>query len=213
MSAYGVVFLQMAALAAALSLDAFFAGLGYGAAGIRPQKEALWAASGCCAGVLMAGMLLGGLLGPLFPPRWAVWAGALALALLGCGKIGGGALKRRIRRAENRQLSFRMLSFRCILQVYADPALADADGSRSLSLPEGLALGAALSMDGAAAGVGAGLTGGDWRLAGLLTFGMTAAFLAGGALLGRRLCRAGKAEMDWLGGGILLALAFARLLG
>lgn len=209
---FGSALLQMAALAAALSVDAFFAGMGYGASGIRPQKGALWAAAGCCAGVLVGGMVLGGLLGPLFSPQWAAWIGAAALALLGCGKISGGALKNRIRRAENRQVSFRLLSFRCILQVYADPDLADADGSRSLSLPEGLALGAALSMDGAAAGIGAGLTGGDWRLAGLLTLGMTAAFLAGGALLGRRLRQAGKLEMDWLGGGILLALALTRLL-
>ncbi len=205
--------LPTTALAAALSLDAFFAGMGYGASGVCLTRTAALVAAGCCAGVLAAGMLLGGWMEPLFSAQAARWAGAAALALLGCGKIGGGALKKRIRRADAGQLCFRLFDFRCILRVYADPAKADADSSRSISSREGLALGAALSLDGAAAGVGAGLTGGNCSLAALSVFVMTAALLAGGAGLGRRLRQAGKGDMDWLGGGLLMALAVAKLIG
>lgn len=212
MSGWFSDWIQMTALAAALSLDAFFAGMGYGASGVRITRAAALAAAGCCAGVLAAGMLLGGLLEPLLSASAARWIGTLTLALLGCGKIGGGALKKRIRQADAGQVSFRLLDFRCILRVYADPGKADADSSRSISPAEGLALGAALSMDGAAAGLGAGLAGGNLPAV-LLVFAMTAALLAGGAALGRRMRQAGKGDADWLAGGILLALALARLMG
>ena len=205
--------IQMTALAAALSLDAFFAGMGYGASGVRLTRAAVLAAAGCCAGILAAGMLLGGWLEPMLAAGTARWIGALTLALLGCGKIGGGALKKRIRRADAGHVSFRLLDFRCILRVYADPAKADADLSRSISLGEGLALGAALSLDGAAAGLGAGLTGGAGSLTALLAFAMTAALLAGGVGVGGRLRQAGKGDADWLAGGLLLALAAAKWIG
>ena len=150
--------LEAGTLVLALSLDAFFASLAYGAGEIRlPGKSALVVAL-CCSGVLAAGAWAGALWQPL--AGGLHWLCAFFLAALGFCKICDSMLKRWVRKWGGRgEMRFRLWSFRCILCLYADPSRADADGSRSLSPREGLLLGAALSLDGAAAGVGAGLGG------------------------------------------------------
>ncbi len=52
---------------------------------------------------------------------------------------------------------FRALHFQFFLSVYADPCKADADASKSLSVPESVCLALAMSLDGVAAGFGAAL--------------------------------------------------------
>ena len=204
--------LEAGTLVLALSLDAFFASLAYGAGEIRlPGKSALVVAL-CCSGVLAAGAWAGALWQPL--AGGLQWLCAFLLAALGFCKICDSMLKRWVRKWGGRgEMRFRLWSFRCILCLYADPSRADADGSRSLSPREGLLLGAALSLDGAAAGVGAGLGGMDPRLLFLFSLLATLILLGLGHFLGRRMGKRGEGEVGWCSGLILLLLAFFRLLG
>ena len=204
--------LEAGTLVLALSLDAFFASLAYGAGEIRlPGKSALVVAL-CCSGVLAAGTWAGGLWQPL--AGGLHWLCAFLLAALGSCKICDSLLKSWVRKWGGRgEMRFRLWSFRCILCLYADPSRADADGSRSLSPREGLLLGAALSLDGAAAGVGAGLGGMDPRLLFLFSLLATLTLLGLGHFLGRRMGKRGEREVGWCSGLLLLLLAFFRLMG
>lgn len=206
--------LQTLLLVTALSLDALFAGWGYGLGGIRVPRRAALVVSLCCSLVLGAALVVGGCLGPLFSKSMAQLICAPLLALLGLEKIFSSALKGAIRKRQGRgELCFRLFDLRCILQIYADPQRADADGSRSLSAREAAALGVALSLDGAAAGVGAGLAGLSWPLAFGVSLALTFALVAGGARLGRRMGKKIQGDFSWLSGLLLLCMALGRWLG
>lgn len=206
--------LQTVLLVTALSLDAFFVSLGYGVGGIRVTRQAALVVALCCSGVLAAGMLLGNLLGPLVSGAVTKWICVPLLALLGCVKIGNSALKALIRRHSRQgQVTFHLFDFRCILNIYADPEKADADHSRVLSAGEALSLGVALSLDGAAAGIGAGLAGIPWLAAFAASMAMTVVFVLGGAALGRRLRRRRQGDLEWISGLLLLLLAVLKLAG
>lgn len=205
---------QTLLLVTALSLDAFFVCLGYGIGGIRVTKRAALVVALCCSAVLAAGMLLGNLLGPWVSGTVTKWICVPLLALLGCEKIGSSTLKALIRRHSRQgQVTFHLFDFRCILHIYADPEKADADHSRVLTAGEALSLGVALSLDGAAAGIGAGLAGIPWLAAFLTSMAMTVAFVLGGAALGRRMSRKKRGDPEWISGMILLLLAALKLAG
>ena len=113
-------------------------------------------------------------------------------------------LKGRDRR-KNLCFSFSGLHF--ILTVYADPGEADADENSVLSPAEALSVGVAMSLDSAAAGLGAGFS--DFPLVPTLL----AVFLAGaaavrlGCALGTILSRRVKLELSWVSGVMLIVLA------
>lgn len=118
-------------------------------------------------------------------------------------------LKGRDRR-KNLCFSFSGLHF--ILTVYADPGEADADENSVLSPAEALSVGVAMSLDSAAAGLGAGFS--DFPLVPTLL----AVFLAGaaavrlGCALGTILSRRVKLELSWVSGVMLIVLAVGKLL-
>ena len=107
---------------------------------------------------------------------------------------------------------FRALHFQFFLSVYADPCKADADASKSLSVPESVCLALAMSLDGAAAGFGAAL--GNLNPVAVLFFSLLFGFTAiqGGFLLGNRLAQKTHFSVDWLSGALLILLAFLRLI-
>ena len=88
--------LEAGTLVLALSLDAFFASLAYGAGEIRlPGKSALVVAL-CCSGVLAAGAWAGALWQPL--AGGLHWLCAFLLAALGSCKICDSLLKSWVRK-------------------------------------------------------------------------------------------------------------------
>lgn len=151
---------------AALSADTFAAGLAYGAGGIRLPPASLAAASAVSSLVLGLSMLAGRLAGTSLPAGAVKVFGFLILALLGLWKLlvhSGG------KKAEE----------------------ADKNKDRLVSLPEALTLGAALSADSLAAGIGAVALNTPLLAAVAASFLAGAAAFAGGGRLGRALCSRG----------------------
>lgn len=199
-------------LSLASSVDAFAASFSYGTARIEIPRASLLAVSAICASTLAFSHLLGGLLAPFLPAELTRSLGVLILAALGLCKLFDSSLKRWIRRRSGRSREFRFSALRLhfILQVYADPQEADADDSRVLSPREAAALAAALSLDGLAAGFGAGLAGGGAVVILVLAFAATAGAVFLGCRLGRRVACRTERDLSWVGGALLLVLAAVR---
>jgi len=143
-------------------------------------------------------------------------AAALSFAILfglGLLRIFDSGLKNWIRRRGDLggQIKFSAFNLKFILQIYIDPGTADADGSRTLSPAEAAALALALSLDGIAAGLGAGLFGAGALLTVGVTFGLTMAAVAVGCRLGGRLATRLTADISWLSGVLLILLAVLQL--
>ena len=137
----------------------------------------------------------------------------LLLVCMGTLRILDQAIKSFLCRHDgfSRNFMFRALHFQFFLSVYADPCKADADASKSLSVPESVCLAFAMSLDGAAAGFGAAL--GNLNPVAVLFFSLLFGFTAiqGGFLLGNRLAQKTHFSVDWLSGALLILLAFLRL--
>ena len=150
---------EAAFLALSLSLDTFVAGLSYGSSKIRLPLVCAVTVSLVCSGVLCLSMLAGSLVRPFLSPIAARLICFLLLVCMGTLRILDQAIKSFLCRHDgfSRNFMFRALHFQFFLSVYADPCKADADASKSLSVPESVYLALAMSLDGAAAGFGAAL--------------------------------------------------------
>ena len=196
----------------ALSLDAFAASLVYGADQVRIPPISVAVLSGLSTAVLALFLFAGGILGGILPASVTQALCFFILLILGCLKLFDSTVKEMIRRRVlPRRVCFSVLRLNVILTVYADPSSANETDPSVLSPTEALSLGMALSLDSAAAGLGAGMTAAPWiPLLSLSLLFNTAAVLAG-SRLGRRLAGVYGRRLSWLGGLLLLFLAFSKL--
>ncbi len=206
-------FAEALLLVAALSTDAFAASLAYGTRRIRIPLLSVAVISGVCSGTLALSLWLGSLLRPVLPDGLTRGLGFSILFVLGFTKLFDSTIKAYIRRHKKlkKDIRFSLCSLRFILTVYADPEEADKDASRSLSPLEAASLALALSIDGLAAGIGAGVTEVGWTGALILSFLVGAAAVLTGHAVGWKLAERCPADLSWLGGVLLLSLAFLKL--
>lgn len=200
-------------LVAALSIDAFAASFAYGIDRIRIPPLSLLSICGVCTGILGVSLLIGGLIQPFLPPALTRWLGFAVLLLLGIVKLFDSALKSFLRRHQSsrKDLHFCLAGVRFLLRIYVDSTAADQDRSRVLTPGEAASLAFALSIDGFAAGIGAGLTQPDLPLVLLLSLLVTAAAVGFGSLVGRQAAKAVRFDLSWLSGVLLILLAFWKL--
>ena len=204
---------EAALLAAAVSMDAFTAGLAYGVRKIAVPP--LSAAIVSVIGSLMLGLSLmaGSIIRPLLPPGFASGLGTSILLLLGAAKLFDSSVKAYIRRHRTmkKDIRFSLSGLRFILTVYADPQEADRDASQSLSPLEAAFLAIALSLDSLAAGIGAGVTQVGLPEAVAFSFGMGILAILVGHRAGKRLADKCPSDLSWIGGALLILLAVFRL--
>ncbi len=206
-------FLQAAFLAAALSLDAFVACFAYGSEKIRIPFLSAQVISCVCTGIIGISLLAGTLARGWISQGLTTFLCFFLLFLLGLSKLLDSFTKAFFRRHSefNREVRFRMLNLRFVLSLYADPQKADRDHSKTISPKEAAALAVALSLDGGVVGFGAAL--GQlsfWCVLLCSLFLETLAVLLG-ARLGNRAAKKLPFNLSWLGGALLLLLAFSKL--
>jgi len=196
----------------ALSMDAFVSGFAYGANKIRMPISSVTVISFICTAILAVSLFLGGLIGPFLPDHLAVSVGFLLLFGLGMFKLFDSVIKSYIRRhaAFRKKFRFSLFHLGFILNIYADPEEADSDHSMSLSPSEAAYLAVALSLDGLAVGVGAGMSDANPIL--IVAFSLIGTVLAVllGCLLGRQIARKLRFDLSWLSGALLILLAFFK---
>ncbi|MCL2358023.1 MAG: manganese efflux pump [Defluviitaleaceae bacterium] len=202
---------EAAVLASSLSVDSLAAGFAYGSKKIRIPMLSLQIINVICCAVIGAAMFFGNLVRPLLSEELAVGIGFTVLFCMGLAKLADGLVKKFIRKiSPEKEIRFSAFNAKFILQVYATPEAADSDTSAHLSAGEAIALALALSLDGMAAGFAAVLAGvNPWALL-AWSFAANTIMLVFGQKLGRRLAR--KFDIAWVGGLVLIALAFSRLL-
>lgn len=207
------IILEAAAIAAALSVDAFVAGFAYGARQIRMSRRSILLINLICSAIVGLSLGLGSLAAGFLPEGLRRGLCFGLLFVLGLVKLLDGIVRAAIRRygSLDGRLNFSLFSLRFVLHVYADPAVVDLDHSKSISPAEAASLALALSLDGAAAGFGAAL--GQASIPAVVTASLVAnqLTLRLGSWLGEKLSRRLNMSLSWLGGVILLLLALSKL--
>lgn len=159
-------------LAMAVSLDSFGVGLNYGLRRITVPIGSILIISICSGMVMLVSMLMGSLVLPLVPERYAGWAGGTIL--IGIGLWAFIQMRRQHQAGDKRtvvqqdrdvdelQAPRRIFHLEIkragiVIDILRTPATADMDRSGTISAGEAALLGAALSLDAFGAGIGAAL--------------------------------------------------------
>lgn len=213
MSSFFFSILQAILLVAALSVDAFVASFAYGSNRIHIPFSSIAVISFVCTAVLGVSLAAGHFIQPLIPQNMTRILCFLILFLLGIMKLFDSVLKNFIKKHQSAQknLSFRLFDLRFILKIYVDSTAADQDLSRHLSIGEAASLAFALSIDGLAAGFGAGLAAVNFWQALMVSLLITAAAVTIGGRVGRKIADKLRFDLSWLSGFLLMLLAFLKL--
>ena len=206
--------LEAAVLALALSLDTFAAGISLGTRRIRIPAASLLALSLTCSLSLLVSILLGGLLGDWISPRAANLISCALLCGIGGVRLFDSLVKGLLRRCCESERSFilRFQNLKIFLQVCVDSAQADFNRSQSLSVPEAISLAAALSVDGLAAGVGAGILDVSHWLIFLIAMFINLFAVHLGCRTGIRFSRKHEQDISWVAGALLIVLGLIKLI-
>ena len=173
------------AVTAALSADAFVSAFAHGADKVKIPLPHCLLISLICTAFLAVALFLGDLISGIIPQSAAVWGGFFIF-------LGIGTLK--ILKRPNQATCSRT----------APPA--------RLPLPQAAVLAVGLSLDGLAAGIGAGLAAPNYVfIIGFSLLTGVAAILAGG-FAGRKAASKIRFSLTWLSGIVLIGLAFVQLI-
>jgi putative sporulation protein YtaF len=200
-------------LVTALCLDAFSASFAYGVAKTRIPLASSAVISTVCTGVLALSLFIGSALKHLIPATVTGLICFIILLILGLIKTFECFLKSVIIKNEKykQPIEMKLFDIRFVLTVYADNIKADADGSKVLSSKEALYLALALSFDGFAAGFGSAMA--DIHILQIILLSLLSNILAIslGYILGKFLAKISEFDLSWLGGILLIILAFMKL--
>jgi len=206
--------LGAAALALSVSLDAFAAAFAYGCKKIEIPPLSALIVNLICTATLGLSFLFGSAILQYIPEWVAVLLSFTILLIIGLVKLLDSITKSIIRKHSNidKEIKLSLFNFKFILRLYADPEVADADASKSISANEATVLAISLSLDGFAVGFGAALLG--FNVWAVFLFSLLANGLALwlGCTLGNKAAKNLRFNISWLAGVILIGLAFMQLL-
>lgn len=201
-------------LVLALSLDTFTAGVALGTQKITVPFRSVLAISLTCSASLWLAISLGGWIGNWISPRTGAVIGCVILVMMGSVRLFDGVIKELLRRCcENKEgMVFYRKNLKIFLQVCVDSAQADFNRSQSLSVPEAISLAAALSVDGLAAGVGAGILDVSHWLIFLIAMLINFFAVHLGCRTGIRFSRKHEQDISWVAGALLIVLGLIKLI-
>lgn len=198
----------------ALSLDTFTAGVALGTQKITVPFRSVLAISLTCSASLWLAISLGGWIGNWISPRTGAVIGCIILVMMGSVRLFDGVIKELLRRCcENKEgMVFYRKNLKIFLQVCVDSAQADFNRSQSLSVPEAISLAVALSVDGLAAGVGAGILDVSHWLIFLIAMLINLFAVHLGCRTGIRFSRKHEQDISWVAGALLIVLGLIKLI-
>lgn len=201
-------------LVLALSLDTFTAGIALGTQKIMVPFRSVLAISLTCSVSLWLAISLGGWIGNWISPRTGAVIGCIILVMMGSVRLFDGVIKELLRRCcENKEgMVFYRKNLKIFLQVCVDSAQADFNRSQSLSVPEAISLAAVLSVDGLAAGVGAGILDVSHWLIFLIAMFINLFVVHLGCRTGIRFSRKHEQDISWVAGALLIVLGLIKLI-
>ena len=179
--------IEALAVTSALSADAFVSAFALGADKTKVPFTHCLLISLICTAFLAVALLAGELISLILPEHAAVWGGFIMFLALGIFKL----LKRPPPKESGR--------------VSASPAAR-------LSAPQAAILAVGLSLDGLAAGFGAGLAAPDYAAVIIFSPLIGVAAIMLGSLAGRKAAAKIRFSLTWLSGAALIGVAFAQLI-
>lgn len=197
-------------LAAVLSIDVLAVSFAYGSSKIKIPFKSMMIITIIGSGILGVSIYLGSLLLPLIPEGAAEVLSAAILITLGLFKIFDSVLKRLIRKQSKtrREIEFSAFNLKFILSVFADPEKADTDKSRIISAKEAVVVAVAVALDAFALGFGAGLANVNHFQIIAFSLVLDMAAVVFGCYVGGKIAQKTRINLSWLGGVILILLAF-----
>lgn len=178
---------QMILLVTAVSVDAFAAGFTYGVSKVKVPGTSVLIVTGVSSLVLGFSLAAGSLLCQLVPGNMTRYVSFVILFVLGIVKLLDRSPHEEAEQADRNQDAF-------------------------VSAEEAAVLGAALSLDSLAAGVGAGVQAPQIPAIFLLSFLVGALAIELGGLLGRLISARCQSNLCWISGILLIVLAFMKLI-
>lgn len=206
-----ILWVETLLLVTALSVDSFVASFAYGANKIKIPFISVSIISIICSVILVISVFLGSIVKPLIPEPQTICF--VILFILGIIKLFDSSIKTFIRKHNdlNKQLKFSLFNLSFILNIYADPQNADCDLSRELSPIEAAPLAIALSIDGLAVGIGAGLV--TVSIIQIVIFSVITNVITIllGSYVGYKIAERTSLNLSWLSGLLLIILAVMKL--
>lgn len=205
--------LEAILLVTALSLDAFVASFAYGTNKIRIPFLSTVIISAICSTILAISLLIGSIITHYIDSSITIAISFVIMFLLGLIKLFDCVIKALIRKNKefSKEYKFSLFNLKFILNIYADPEKADIDKSRILSSMESISLATALSLDGAIAGFGSGLSNVNLIETIILSFLIGVFFIMIGYRLGNKIVKKISFDISWISGLLLIVLAFIKL--
>ena len=200
---------QLLILLCALSIDTFATSLAYSAQKIKIPKLSALLISFICSLVVALGIETSSAAIWFLPAKKLSGISAFILVVLGFLKSFEFRIKNRIKK--NNKKYFRFLNFNFFIEIICDSTQADLDRSKELSVKEAYPLALALSLDGFAAGISAGLLGFSVGSTFILSFIFGVFAIALGTFSGKKLSQKNTSDLSWLSGIILLILGILKL--
>lgn len=200
-------------LVTALCIDAFSASFAYGIDKTKIPIVSAAIISIVSTGFFALSLSIGTLAKQIIPANIANLICFIILLFLGLIKSFECFLKSYIIKKQKyvNPIEMKLFDIRFVLTVYADNIKADADDSKILSSKEALYLAVALSLDGFAAGFGGAMV--DINILQIILLSLISNILAIslGYVLGKFITENSKLDFSWLGGVLLIILAFMKL--
>lgn len=213
MDVWIIPFIDIFLLVIALSVDAFVASFAYGSDKIKIPVISVAIISSICSMVLIVSTLLGSFIKQFIPPHSTNIICFIILFILGTIKLFDSSIKSFIRKNANlkKELKFSAFNLSFILNIYADPQNADCDSSKILSPAEAAPLAFALSIDGLAVGIGAGLVTINFVEIVILSLLSNAIAVLLGSYMGYKIAESTDLNLSWISGTLLIILSFMKL--
>jgi putative sporulation protein YtaF len=200
-------------LVTALCLDAFAASLAYAINKTEIPFRSMTVISLICTTVLGISLGIGSAVKQIIPVNVTGIICFIILLCIGIIKCFECIFKHYILKNQKseKQIKLKLFDINFVLMVYADNIKADIDNSKVLSSKEAVYLALALSLDGFAAGFGYGLTDINYFEIIILSLISNIIAVSLGYVLGKFLAKITDIDFSWLGGVILIILAFMKL--
>ncbi|MBD5142785.1 MAG: hypothetical protein HDT22_04140 [Ruminococcus sp.] len=197
---------QACLLAIAVCMDTFFGAVSCSVNGIKIPKRCALLISTVGTIFLAISLSCAELLNQVLPEIIFKYTGFVILLVLGSTQLMKKILMLLF---QKHRPHWNLKALGLVIDICFDETLADTDGSKTLSIQEAIAYSTALSIDSLASGLGAGIE--KLHIPVCLVLSFILGFLS--TIIGGKLglCCQKKINFSWLGGIMLLILAFCRL--
>lgn len=201
-------------LITALCMDEFLSGIAYGSGRIRIRFFYAVIINIISTVILGLSLVLGVYIDSLISETFTRVICFCCLLILGFIKLMDYFTKAMIRKHifSSHEIHFSISELNFILQIYASPASADIDDTKSLSLRESIFFALAMSIDGLVSGIGVAFLKLQIPLTLALSFFLGILLLYAGCLIGSRIQKILRFDLSWVSGVLFLVLALLKIL-